>query len=66
LSSRWRRVSQVSREIDGDGDDVWQGGEVWLREGMRLEGMRVPAGPCLSSWACLAWAGLYHSGPMAF
>jgi hypothetical protein len=46
VSSRWRRVSQVSREIDGDGDDVWQGGEVWLREGMRLEGVRVPAAPC--------------------
>ena len=37
-SSAGYRGWSGSRDIDGDGDDVWQGGEVWLREGMRLEG----------------------------
>lgn len=50
VGSGRRRVWLESREIDGDGDDVWQGGEVWLREGMRLEGMEGTCRP-LSSWA---------------
>jgi hypothetical protein len=47
-----------SRDIDGDGDDVWQVEKVWLGAGMRFS--------CERTWegTCRPLLGLARSGPV--